>query len=436
MSTSKLGWASLGQSFACECGVTHALPIEACHVGLDAARRLAALARERCGPQALVVSDENTRAIGGEKLLRAMSDAGKHIREKVYGSAPFEASMDLAEEVAQAGQASDFFVGIGSGTVCDLAKYAGDKLHKPVLLFGTAASMNGYTSGIVALNVRGLKRTLPCTPALGVFADPEVVATAPREMSAAGVGDFLSKCASSSDWYAAHFLRGGYYCPRPQEFFEGTVERVLAASDGVGRGDAGAIAVVMEALLLAGLSMLAAGSSAPASGGEHLLSHYLDMRHAVAGTPNDLHGAQVGVATIHCLGLWEKILALPPDSLDIDKLVEASPSEDEVEQQIRADWGPIAPEVLAQWRTKALDQGGLREELTRFQRGFGELREAVSGELLPAAEVERAIRAAGGPATPADLAAHLEEFENALRGARFIRDRFTVLDLAAELGLS
>lgn len=432
----KLGWHSLGKSFECPCGVTHSLPIEVCHIGSDAADRLAAFAKERCGSSCLVVSDENTRHVGGEKLLSALSSAGKKSQEKIFGSDAFEATEELGDDVARIGADVDFFVAIGSGTLCDLAKHAGSKLGRPVLLFATAASMNGYTSSIVALKVRGLKRTAPCQPALGVFADPEVVATAPQRMAAAGVGDFLSKNSSSSDWYTAHFLRGDYYCTRPSDFFEGTQDKLLSLTPRVGKGDPEAVAYVLEALLLAGFSMVVAGSSAPASGGEHLISHYLDMKHATLHTPNDLHGAQVGVATVYTLGLWERVMAVDPSALNIDDLVARQPSEDQVQVWVEEDWGPVAAEVLAQWKQKTLDAARLRAELEKFRAGLPQLREALSRELLPASVVANAIRESGGPDQPEGLTAPVEQYRKAQRFARFLRNRFTVLDLAAELGLT
>ena len=317
-----------------------------------------------------------------------------------------------------------------------MAKYAGSELERPVLLFPTAASMNGYTSSIVALKVRGLKRTSPCTPALGVFADPEVVATAPQRMVAAGVGDFLSKNSSTSDWYAAHRLRGGYFCDRPGDFFEGTQEKLLSMAERVGRGDPEAVAFVLEALALAGFSMVVAGSSAPASGGEHLISHYLDMKHATLGTPHDLHGAQVGVATIYTLGLWERVLAVEPTALDIEALLDAQPTEEAIRACIAEDWGTVAVEVQAQWDEKSLDRAAMRAELKRFQTQLPELRERLEKELLPAATVAQAIAASGGATEPEGLDAPVEEYRKAQRNARFLRNRFTVLDLAAELGLT
>lgn len=411
-------------------------PIQACYVGSDAAARLARFATERLGASCLIVADENTLAAGGERAVSALSAAGRHIIHKTYGPEPLEATEELGDEVAEASRNVDFIVAIGSGTLCDLAKHAGTKLNKPSVLFATAASMNGYTSGITALKARGLKRTTPCAPAIAVFADPEVVATAPPRMAAAGVADFLSKCSSASDWRTAHLLRNEYYSPKAMAFYEGTVERTLAAAEGVGRAEPEALAVVLEALLLSGLSMLAAGSSSPASGGEHLLSHYLDMKSALYGTPHDLHGAQVGVGTIHCLGLWEKVLSLDPAALDADALVAIQPGDGEIRAWIEEDWGPaVASEVLAQWQEKALPPERLRDEIARFKSQYQALCDGARQDYLPPATVAEAIRAAGGPVSAEELDAPAEEFAKAVKRARFIRNRFTVLDLAAELGL-
>ena len=403
-------------------------------MGEGAAAKLAEFARHRCGPACLVLSDENTREVGGEAVLSALGGVGKRCVELTYPAAPFDATEERANETAGAGLGCDFYVAVGSGTLCDLAKSAGSAQQKPVLLYPTAASMNGYTSAIVALEVRGLKRTLACDPATGVFADPACAATAPQRMTAAGVADFLSKCSSSTDWAAAHLLRGGYYCRRPREFSEGIQEQLSDRAPEIGRGEVEAVGLVLEALLLSGFSMVIAGSSAPASGGEHLISHYLDMKHALYGTPNDLHGAQVGIGTIHTLDLWERVLELDPHGLDIEALVAAQPTQESICERIMNDWGPrVGEEVWGQWCEKTLDSAGLRAELKRFQQIFPELRSTVLQDLQPASVVADCIKSAGGPVRPKDMKAPLDEYRKALDNARYLRNRFTILDLAGEL---
>ena len=433
----RLGWHTLGTAFDCDCGERHELPIERCTIGADAATQLADFAREKGLASCLVVADKNTLAAEGGRVRDALASADITAEAFTYPAEAFEATQERADDVAQAGAGLNGYVAIGSGTLCDLAKDAGSKQQKPVLLYPTAASMNGYTSAIVALKVRGLKRTIPCAPATGVFADPAVVATAPQRMAAAGVADFLSKCSSAADWRAAHLLRGGYYCDRPREFNDGIQERLFQQAAAIGQGDPEGIHLVLEALLLSGFGMVIAGSSAPASGGEHLISHYIDMKHALYNTGQDLHGAQVGVATIHTLGLWERILAVDPATLDGDALWKTQPDEDTIDAAITADWGDtVGAEVRDQWREKRLDREAFLAEIEALKTQLPRLRVEAQKELQPAQLVTDCIKAAGGPTTPEELTVDVAEYHNGRERARYLRNRFTVLDLAAELDLA
>ena len=64
---------------------------------------------------------------------------------------------------------------------------------------------------------------------------------------------------------------------------------------------------VTKALIVSGVSMSVAGSSRPASGAEHMVSHTLDK----LAPGRALHGEQCGVATILTLylhgGDWEQV---------------------------------------------------------------------------------------------------------------------------------
>lgn len=412
-------------------------PIAKCHIGPDAAPEMGKFIRDKGLPRVMAVSDPHTRLAAMDPVLLALNAAGVQIQEFSFDDPHLDATMERAKDLAKACDSVDAIVGVGSGTVCDLAKQAGSDLKKPVVLFATAASMNGYTSGITAVKLRGLKRTIPCTPALAVFADPDIVCKAPPRMAASGLADYLSKCSAGADWRTAHMLRDEYYDEKALQFYEGILQETLDSAAAIGQGDAQAIGVLLEALILSGLSMLVAGSSAPASGGEHLISHYIDMKSALYGSTHDLHGVQVGVATLHCLRLWERICELDPASLDAKTLAASQPSMDQVKQWAFDDWGEaVGQEVIKQWSEKARSTEDIEIEIARFASSHAAIRESVSRDLLSSTLVEQAIRDAGGPVTPEDTAMPLNEYQNALSRARYIRNRFTVLDLAAELGLS
>lgn len=430
-------WLTLGDSFHEQFAAPRGLPFLACHVGVDAAERLARFLRAQSLRSCLLVSDANCYCAGGEDVTTALGATGARVREHIFGAESFDGSDTLAGDVARSAEGLDAIVAVGAGSVCDLAKSAGDALKLPVALYPTAASMNGYTSSITALKVRGLKRTLPCTPAAGIFANPEHVATAPQRMTAAGVADFLSKCSSTTDWRASHLLLGVPFDPAARQFFEGIQQRLIEEAPRIGRGDPEAIAVVLEALLLSGFSMVVAGSSAPASGGEHLISHYLDMKSALYGTSHDLHGSQVGVATIHCLKLWERILSLEPVDVDVDQLAAAQPADEQVRAWIEEDWGAeVGAEVQQQWDRKKMDTPALRDFLTRLRGRLQQMRRELPEDMLPASLVADVILECGGPVAAEQLQAPVAEYRNALQRARYIRDRFTVLDLAQDIRLA
>ena len=77
-------------------------------------------------------------------------------------------------------------------------------------------------------------------------------------------------------------------------------------------------------VLLSGFGMVIAGSSAPASGGEHLISHYVDMKHALYGSglrtdaPGVPNGASVAASYSVNLGA-ELRLSDDEGVVDVDR---------------------------------------------------------------------------------------------------------------------
>ena len=102
-----------------------------------------------------------------------------------------------------------------------------------------------------------------------------------------------------------------------------------------------AIEALFDALLYSGLAMTMVGTSAPASGGEHLLSHTLDMMSAVDGIGHDLHGRQVGLGAIFSSALYDHILKIE------------SPEAHRIRSNIdESFWAGLARNVREQYRQK------------------------------------------------------------------------------------
>ena len=207
------------------------------------------------------------------------------------------------------------------------------------------------------------------------------------------------------------------------------------ASGGLKRRDPEALALLTEALMLSGISMKLAGSSSPASGGEHLISHYWDMTAPEENRVEGWHGAQTGVATIVTATLYDFLRRMDPQDIDVDALVTSHRPFEELQESIRARHGRLAEEVLQEFSKKHPTSDQLRERLTMIKDGWEELWADVGTTLRPPERIRKILAAAGAPVDMEGLGLDPGHLRRAFSAAREIRNRYTVLDLAADLGV-
>jgi len=426
-------------SAECGCGRTHEVEMAGASVRAGAIEDTAAWADDvGAGLSVRVVADRITREIAGDRVMRLLSRAGHRVEgwivEDGPGGRPCADDRALASvEAALAG--ADLAVAVGSGTINDLTKLASFRSGIPYLAVATAPSMNGYTSAIAAVSERGVKRTIECREPHAVIADLDVLAAAPRDLVAAGLGDLESKPTCTADFRLAGRLRGDYYCPAAERVAMAAEARAAEVAPDLARGDPEAIAALVDALLLSGLSMRLAGSSAPASGGEHLISHFWDMTAAEEGRVEGWHGAQVGVATAVAAALYERLRAVDPSSIDPDAIVAARAGREEIARGIAERHGGRAAEVRAEYWRKHLGDEALREELTAVRDGWDDMWSGLDDALRPASRIREILSSAGAPVTVREIGLSPDHLRRAFVGAREIRGRFTVLDLAADMGM-
>jgi len=429
----------LGFSAECGCGRTHAVETRQAAIREGALDEVVPFAREiGRGLSLVVVEDRVTAQIAGDRVAELLASDGHRIaRCRVpdgAGDRPHADEERLAiVEAALTG--ADAAVAVGAGTINDLAKLASYNREIPYVTVATAPSMNGYTSAIAAIMRGGVKRTVECHQPIAVVADLDILCRAPLELVAAGLGDLESKPTSTADYRLAGWLRDEYYCPAPEGVVLEAERRAAESAAGLKVGDPESIAALSEALILSGISMRLAGSSSPASGGEHLISHHWDMTAHEQGRVEFWHGSQVGVATIVTATLYERLAAIDPATLDVDKLVAAQADRAEIEQAIRSRHGARADEVAAEYFSKHLEGAALRAELERVRDGWADLWTHLGEVLRPGSRVREILEAAGAPITVSRLGLTPDHLRGSFLAAREIRGRFTVLDLAAELGL-
>jgi glycerol-1-phosphate dehydrogenase [NAD(P)+] len=424
----------------CACGRDHSIPTRQVLLRPGTLRQLPLVAKcwLRAG-KILCAADKNTWKAAGQTAVALLRDSGRQVqvyladetRPEVHADKP---AVDALADMLLSSTCNGLLA-VGSGTINDIAKSAATIAGCPQITVATAASMNGYPSSISALTVNGVKITEPCQPPVAVIADPDILATAPAAMTAAGFGDLLSKNASTADWLLAHHLLGEYFCEFSAAVAEEALSRCIACTEQIRRNEPRGLTVLAEALLRSGISMVLAGSSSPASGGEHLISHLWDMTAHWTGRTPALHGQQTGLSTLITLGFYEKLLAL--DDAQIRRLCLAEPlvaEPERFEQELSHVFGDITAAVLPFARQKYLDPAALRQRRQKILERWPAIRRAVAGVVIPAATSKSHLQAAGGHVRSADLGLSDREVAFGCRYGRWIRNRYTVLDLVDELG--
>ena len=163
----------------CDCGNKHETPSVKVVSAEDAYDLLAsdcvkAFAKE----SVLLLDDENTHLAAGAKVSELLK---KRFVEYKLVKLPGDpvATEKLADEIYDLSIGHSLIIAVGAGTINDLGKYVSDKRGIPYWSVPTAPSMNGYTSSIVAIKIKGVKRTLPALPPQFIYVDPHVIQNSP-----------------------------------------------------------------------------------------------------------------------------------------------------------------------------------------------------------------------------------------------------------------
>ena len=411
----------------CTCGNRHPLISIKMYSGTDAYTHLAKDCRQAVGSgSVLLVDDENTHRAAGGRVVTCLQE--NSVRHQVI-TLPGDIGVTdrLAERITAASSRHGLIVAVGAGTINDLGKYAAAKRNMPYWTVPTAPSMNGYTSSIAAVKVKGVKRTLPAPPPQFIYVHPEVIRQAPIKLRQAGLCDALAKSVSDIDWQIESLLFGGNYCALPSAIVTESESSYMAHPEGIAQGSEKTIMGLFKGLLVSGVAMSLAGSSAPASGGEHLISHFLDMRASLTKRNPELHGLQVGAGVILAAACYQQLALIHEKDLKSTAAYAFSTDAG----NIPSVWGNMAAEVEKQFLKK-------REHLLAFDRLLPENWQTLKmlfGKVKKPQFFIDLIRRAGFDMTLEALNLVKDEFRLAASASRTIRERITVLDLAAHTGV-
>ncbi len=226
-----------------------------------------------------MVVDSNTIPGAGQNCRDGVENTGFDlITVHLKGKEIIADERYLMQVFLQLDRKERVFLAVGSGTITDICRFVSHRSRNPFISMPTAPSVDGFTSIGAPLVVGGLKLTYLCQSPVALFADLPTLAHAPQPLIAAGVGDLLGKLLSAADFKIGHILWGELF---DEQIYQRTRQAALGCIEHIDEICCGAedgVKFLMEGLIEAGFCMLDFGNSNPASGAEHHMSHYWEMK--------------------------------------------------------------------------------------------------------------------------------------------------------------
>ncbi len=187
---------------------------------------------------------------------------------------------------------ADAVIGVGGGKVLDTAKYIAFLNNLPFISIPTSTSNDGFSSSGCSLVINGKRTSVHAAMPFGIIVDLAVIKNAPVKFIYSGLGDIVSKISAVFDWYFEERNNAARVDDFAAMLAKKSVNSIVRMPY-TNITEQFFLKEMVDSLTMSGIAMEIAGSSSPASGSEHLISHALDK---ILDKPQ-LHGIQVGIAT-------------------------------------------------------------------------------------------------------------------------------------------
>ena len=284
--------------------------------------------------------------------------------------------------------------------------------------------MDGFASDTAPIIENYFKTSWFVEQPYVIIADTKILAESPAELKAAGYGDMVAKYMGLADWRISNVLTGEYYCDNIAKITEDALEKMVALTDRVQGNDEEAAGAIMEALVLSGLAMKLAGCSRPASGAEHVVSHYWECYKLARGIWPEFHGKKVGVASLVINTLYRNLA---------DRFEEVHATADPT------DWEDVyskfSPDQLPD--VKKLNNPTITDKIDpkKLEESWGEIRKIIY-EALPETEKLRELMKRAGCVTEIeDIHVSPELFATGIRYHGYMRYRVLLTRLLPMIGI-
>lgn len=383
-----------------------------------------------------LIADQTTYRVLGHAVERALTSAGLNIKTILLSGDEIRTDEHfIVQAMVEMTAEKRTFLAVGSGTVTDITRFISHRTGSQFISIPTAPSVDGFTSTVAPMVVGNYKAPIQAHPPIAVFANLPTLCDSPRIMIAAGVGDLLGKYTSLVDWKLGNLIYEEPYQDSVFTIMKDSVDQMVEIIDQVAEGTCEGITRLMDGLVGSGFGMLEFGDSRPASGSEHHIGHYWEMKAIMEGRPAVLHGVEVGIATILSAGRYEQIRKMT--KVDAERRLSGKklPEHKQMISEIDIGYGPVADKIRQlQHPLFNMTQADLDRLITLILAKWDTI-QTLAHEVPTADQFRHWILTVGGPVEPSQIGLSPEATLNGLQYGHYLRDRFTMNRLAYWLDL-
>jgi len=330
--------------FDCSCGKHHNFSVHDMSIRKGAIEDLPKMAEPFKDGKILVVFDNHTYEVAGKRAVELLKENGFNVKELLFDTGddiliPDEKT--LGRIVQEQDLDTSLMVAVGSGVINDSFKFVTPRPGLPYIIVATAPSMDGYVADGAPIFSQGYKYSPVAHLTYGLVGDTDILKTAPQDLIQAGYGDVVGKITAIADWDLAVKANNDYRCDTCVTLVNRALDKCFAKAEGLKDRDPESLGALLEALTLTGVAMALVNISRPASGAEHMLSHFWEMDYIARGLNPNHHGIQVGVATPIIARFFEELADILPEGTGA-----LCPPHEEIEALLAKGGAPTSPKDI------------------------------------------------------------------------------------------
>ncbi|MCF0226838.1 MAG: NAD(P)-dependent glycerol-1-phosphate dehydrogenase [Methanobrevibacter sp.] len=244
----------------------------------------------RLNNKILIVTGPKTYDIGAKFAIDSLNNKDYNVDVvKVK-----KASFDSVSEVEDLIDKNTTVIGVGGGTVIDVAKLSSSNKGVYFISMPTTASHDGIVSPLASIKDSTNNTSQKAQAPIAVIGDSEIISKSPFRLLAAGCADLISNFTAVKDWKLAKRLKNIAYSESAASLSIMSAKMITNNIESIKPNLEASARIVLKTLFSSSMAISIAGSSRPASGSEHKFSHALDL---ILDKPA-LHGEQCGIGSI------------------------------------------------------------------------------------------------------------------------------------------